>query len=588
MTDPGWVGKVLGGRYHLDSLLGQGGMSSVYKATDPNLKRNVAVKLIHTHLTNDPEFVRRFEVEASAVAQLHHPNIIQVYDFNRDGDTYYMVLEFVPGESLDRRLRRLAAEGRRMRVEQAARVTAEVADAMDYAHTQGLIHRDIKPANIMIDERGHAVLMDFGLAKIVGATQHTATGAVMGTASYIAPELVRGQSPSPSSDIYALGASLFEMLAGRPPFTGDSAMSVMMKHLSEPTPDLRQIAPQTPPAIAQVAETALAKEPGQRFASARDMLAALEAAMPGVTLLASKDVASRLNPPAPPIAAVTPPTLLVDEEPAGPAAPAVQPAPSNPPVAASSTGARVAGEQVQRRGGRSLWLAAGAAALLLCLVVTGTGLVGGVLVLPFMVTTPTPAPPGTPEVLYQDDFSSSSSSWPTGSGANASGAVGSLSFDQGAYVIKVVNSRAFIWAAANLSDFSNIHAEVTAANTGQATDAGFGLMCDYTDGSHYYYFGITANGEYAIMKMQPSHVTVLTDDRGQWVQSDRITPGQPSYRVGVDCGANGTLTLYADGLEVATAKDTTYTSGTVGLFVQTGTGAPAELRYQNLVVTALR
>src|SRR5579859_5953717 len=117
MAEPGWIGRELGHRYRLDSLLGQGGMSSVYKATDPNLRRAVAVKLIHSHLTSDPEFVRRFEVEASAVAQLHHPNIIQVYDFNRDGSTYYMVLEFVHGESLDRRLRRLAKEGQRMLAE---------------------------------------------------------------------------------------------------------------------------------------------------------------------------------------------------------------------------------------------------------------------------------------------------------------------------------------------------------------------------------------------------------------------------------------------------------------------------------------
>src|SRR5690349_1787707 len=150
MTEPGWVGRVLGGRYRIDALLGQGGMSAVYKATDPNLHRAVAVKLIHSHLTGDPEFVRRFEVEASAVAQLHHPNIIQVYDFNRDGDTYYMVLEFVAGETLQQRLRRLANEPRRMPPAQAAAIAADVAEAMGYAHAAGLIHRDIKPANIML------------------------------------------------------------------------------------------------------------------------------------------------------------------------------------------------------------------------------------------------------------------------------------------------------------------------------------------------------------------------------------------------------------------------------------------------------
>ena len=131
MTEPGWIGKQLGGRYRLEALLGQGGMSAVYTATDANLHRAVAVKLIHSHLTGDPEFVRRFEVEASAVAQLHHPNIIQVYDFNRDGDTYYMVLELIGGESLDRRLRRLVGDGQRLPTEQAAAVAADVADAMD-------------------------------------------------------------------------------------------------------------------------------------------------------------------------------------------------------------------------------------------------------------------------------------------------------------------------------------------------------------------------------------------------------------------------------------------------------------------------
>src|SRR5689334_5223528 len=139
MTEPGWIGKQLRGRYRLDALLGQGGMSAVYTATDSNLRRTVAVKLVHSHLTGDPEFVRRFEVEASAVAQLHHPNIIQVYDFDRDDDTYYMVLEFIAGESLDRRLRRLVAEGQRLAPEQAAAIAADVADAIDYAHEQGLI-----------------------------------------------------------------------------------------------------------------------------------------------------------------------------------------------------------------------------------------------------------------------------------------------------------------------------------------------------------------------------------------------------------------------------------------------------------------
>ncbi len=275
MNQPSWIGHVLGGRYRLEALLGQGGMSSVYRGSDSNLRRAVAVKLIHTHLTNDPEFIRRFETEAAAVAKLRHPNIIQVFDFDRDNGTYYMVLELVSGESGDRRVRRLAAAGERMPAPEVAAITATIAEAIEYAHQQGLIHRDIKPANIMLTENGQAVLMDFGVAKILGGTQHTATGMVIGTAYYISPEMVRGRPPSAQSDVYALGATLFEMLAGQPAFTGDSAMSVMMKHVNEPVPDVRRFAPETPAYLAAVVEKAMAKDPTKRFQTASAMAVAL-------------------------------------------------------------------------------------------------------------------------------------------------------------------------------------------------------------------------------------------------------------------------------------------------------------------------
>ena len=174
MSRPNWIGQTLGGRYKIDALLGQGGMSAVYRGEDPNLRRTVAIKLIHSHLTGDPEFVRRFEAEAAAVAQLRHPNIIQVYDFNHDEDTYYMVLEFLPGDTLQNRLR---SAGHGLPLEEALEIAAGVADAVDYAHKRGLIHRDIKPANVMLNPQGQPVLMDFGIAKIMGGAQHTATGA---------------------------------------------------------------------------------------------------------------------------------------------------------------------------------------------------------------------------------------------------------------------------------------------------------------------------------------------------------------------------------------------------------------------------
>ena len=275
MAPTGWIGQTIGGRYRIEALLGQGGMSSVYQGSDPNLRRTVAVKLIHPHLSNDPEFVRRFEEEAAAVAQLRHPNIVQVFDFDHEDEVYYMVLEYVPGETLETRLKRLNAGARRLPPAEVVKIAVEVAEAVEYAHRRGMIHRDIKPANVMLNVQGQAILMDFGVARMLGGKQHTATGAVIGTALYMSPEQVRGERPDHRADIYSLGVMLFEMASGRPPFEADSAMTVMMMHLNDPVPDLHQLNAEVPPELRAVIERALAKSPGERYQSAAEMANAL-------------------------------------------------------------------------------------------------------------------------------------------------------------------------------------------------------------------------------------------------------------------------------------------------------------------------
>lgn len=275
MSQPSWVGQTLSDRYQIEEQLGQGGMSSVYRAFDPNLKRAVAIKMIHPHLTSDPEFIRRFEVEASAVAQLRHPNIIQVYDFNHDEHVYYMVLEYVPGETLYDRLYRLNQDGRRLSQEEITTIGASVADAIAYAHKRGMIHRDVKPANVMLNVQGEAILTDFGITKIVGETQHTATGAVVGTALYMAPEQIRGESIDHRVDIYSLGVMLFEMAAGRRPFEADSAMTILMMHINDPVPDLRQLNPATSEGMIRVITTALEKDPENRYQTGDELASTL-------------------------------------------------------------------------------------------------------------------------------------------------------------------------------------------------------------------------------------------------------------------------------------------------------------------------
>lgn len=277
MSQSSWIGNKIGGRYRIEEMIGQGGMSAVYKATDPNLRRVVAVKMIHSHLSDDPGFVRRFEEEATAVAQLRHPNIIQVFDFNKDAETYYMVMEFVPGETLQSQLRRINANKRRMATKDICEYAAQVCDAVAYAHQRGMIHRDIKPANVMLSVTGQAILMDFGIAKIVGGQQHTATGAVIGTALYMSPEQIKGEHPDHRTDIYSLGVMLFEMVSGHPPFEADSAMTLMMMHINDPIPDLGQIKPEIPIELVAVVHKALQKNPAHRYQTASEMAAALRA-----------------------------------------------------------------------------------------------------------------------------------------------------------------------------------------------------------------------------------------------------------------------------------------------------------------------
>ncbi|MCA9943254.1 MAG: SUMF1/EgtB/PvdO family nonheme iron enzyme [Anaerolineales bacterium] len=278
MTDskPTWTGRTIGGRYVIQSLLGRGGMSSVYKATDPNLQRTVAIKIIHPHLSEHPEFVKRFEQEAAAVARLRHPNIMLVHDFNHDDGVYYIVFEFIAGNPLDKRLKDLKDAGLRLPLEEAIQIMVPLCEAVAYAHERNMVHRDLKPSNVIINLLGQPILLDFGIAKLVGGGQvHTATGATIGTAAYMAPEQVVGDEVDHRADIYSLGVMLYEMACGRPPYEGQSALTVMMKHVNEPLPDIRLFNSNLPDVFSAILEKALAKSPKDRFGSAIEMAMAL-------------------------------------------------------------------------------------------------------------------------------------------------------------------------------------------------------------------------------------------------------------------------------------------------------------------------
>ena len=330
------VGQVLGGRYRVDEMAGQGGMSAVYKAYDPNLKRVVAIKTIHSNLADDPRFLARFEEEATAVAKLRHPNIVQVFDYSHDEDLYYMVQEFVPGETLQERLRRLNKAGKRMPLSEAIEITLNTADAAGYAHRRGMIHRDIKPANIMLDVHGQAILMDFGIVKLLGAGHQTATGAVVGTALYMPPEVIQGEVPDARSDLYSLGVTLYEMVSGRPPFEADSTMALMMMHVQHPVPDLRALRPGVPDALIAVIEKALAKNRADRYGSMAELATALREAMAQVEAAAAPG-ATAFEERAPAARVATPPPAGAGGGSGLSSGPKVQPGPDSSPFRAAET-----------------------------------------------------------------------------------------------------------------------------------------------------------------------------------------------------------------------------------------------------------
>ncbi|HSB03416.1 MAG TPA: protein kinase, partial [Anaerolineales bacterium] len=383
-----WIGKKLSNRYLIDEILGQGGMSAVYRASDPNLKRVVAIKIIHSHLSTDPDFVQRFEEEAAAVAQLRHHGIVQVYDFNQDDGVYYMVLEFVPGETFQDHLKRLNADGRRLSIGKAVEYMADLCDAVDYAHRRGMIHRDIKPANIMLNLMGQAILMDFGIAKMVGSQRHTATGAVVGTAMYMSPEQIKGEHPDRRTDIYSLGVTLFEMVSGRPPFQADSAMTLMMMHINDPVPDPKKLNPEVPDDLVAVINKALAKNPNDRYQTAAEMASALRNVLARIKSGVSAEIS---GPGATMLEDVTHPSMklqAITREPPVPVEGTVVESAPHPSMAASVQSSAVRpipapqppGTSAQpKRSMLSVPVLAGIAALLVCVIFGGLLLVNRLL-----------------------------------------------------------------------------------------------------------------------------------------------------------------------------------------------------------------
>jgi serine/threonine-protein kinase len=266
------IGTLIAGRFRLDEKVGAGGMSSVYRAFDPTLERWVAIKLMHRDISTDPDQLERFRREARAVASLNHPHVVTVIDAGEDEGAPYIVFEYVEGETLKDRIRRLGM----LPVPEAVAYAIEIGRALSAAHAARLVHRDVKPQNVLVDMEGRGKVTDFGIARSLEAQGLTAAGRVLGTTDYVSPEQALGHEVTEQSDIYSLGIVLYEMLTGEVPFQADTQVAVAMKHVREPLPDVQRRRPEVSAALAAVVDRATAKETARRYASVPEMLHDLE------------------------------------------------------------------------------------------------------------------------------------------------------------------------------------------------------------------------------------------------------------------------------------------------------------------------
>lgn len=587
-------GQMLG-PYQIISQVGEGGMATVYKAYQPSMDRNVAIKVLPGQLAESREFAQRFQQEARIIAKLEHPHILPVFDYGEDDGITYLVMRYLDAGTLRDKME----AGRPLPLDEIDRLFTQLADALSYAHSHGIIHRDLKPTNALIDSQGNLFLTDFGIAKMLesASPRLTQTDAIMGTPAYISPEQAQAVKVNQRSDIYSLGVILYEMVTGRVPFVAETPLAVILKHVSDPLPPPSTVKSDIPNAIEQVILKALAKRPDDRFATVSEFLSAWKRAV--------GDSKSTQRVPET-IADHTPPKLMSADQTKMTAIEQTHLTPADQTQLAPADQTRLApvpapGTESKSRG----WLgwAAGCLVGLCALLAIGVGAayifnIGG-----FADTTPsqTPLPtstevppptnipqstatvPVTAETLLDDDFSDDSI-WGLFNDSTAS-----IKYDGEALRMKAFKKNWIIWSTPNGEFYENVHTEVTAYNNDGESTTAFGIICYQQESTSSYYYGvITQVGEYAIAKAEEGETDIFFTNNDKWGSSTLIPKNANSYRIGMDCG-NGTLSLYVNGKLVDSVHDNAYASGSSGLIIWSGENVnSADVTFDDFLLKSLK
>jgi serine/threonine-protein kinase len=531
-------------RYEITGELGRGGMATVYRARDPRFKRDVAVKVLPQEFLHQPTFRERFHREAETIAALEHPAIVPVYDFGElDGQPYF-VMRYMPGGSLWDRLK----DGG-LSIAESARILTRLAPALDQAHRMGIIHRDLKPQNILFGNYDNAFISDFGSARIAQASTALTGDAIVGTPAYMSPEQARGDEDLDGrSDIYALGAILFEMLTGQQPYNADTPMGVAVKHITEPVPRILEVRSDLPPGCETIISRAMAKDREDRYASAPQMADAfMDVAREGTSQ------PEQLN-PAP-----------IPQE--------VKAIPVEPP------------RKEWFGFPRWFWVLGVLIAIAgFCGVFT---ISGGTLAILSGLSNPTPASSpiaisvtpetfsGGDDILFQDDFSDLESGW-----VRLEDDLAFRDYDGGGYRIQVNEVQAYNWATANLF-LTDVIIEVATRKISGPEDNDFGVICRYQDVDNFYFFVISSDGFFSINKYSDGEYQII--DRDSYEFNEVILTGEVTNQLRVECNGSR-LQLSVNGQTLAEVEDSDFGTGDVGLIAGTFDEPGTDILFDDFIV----
>lgn len=562
-------------RYEIKSELGRGGMAVVYLANDPNFRRNVAIKLVSGNFQDDSTYRERFEREARLIARIEHPAIVPVYDYGEEGKRLYLVMRYMPGGSLADKIKAGI-----LTLGYATQVISQIAPALDAVHSQGIVHRDLKPGNILFDGFGNPAISDFGIAHFTTATSDLTGSAVIGTPSYMSPEQVRADADLDGrSDVYALGAILFEMLTGQGPFHANTPMSVALKHLTDPLPAIRSLRPDLPMELEPILNKALAKDREARYTTASELASALrslpetsksEGIHANVRVAAGRgdDAATEVDAGEPIPSLET----RVEDYPAD-SSKDIQPKSASTPSLPSAT---------QRNSPRIFQIAAVAGIVVVLFFLCGSlGVFGTWAGLSNLFsseseTTPT-ANAAVPQeqTLFSDDFSDATSGWPSGTTESSE-----YGYQSNGYRILAIGQGSAPWVSRN-GMYDNLSLYVDAAPISSNSSGYYGLICRIQNAQNFYYLVIANDGSYDIGKLRDGEIRSLLPAGTR--HSDSINQGNQSNRIKADCMGN-TLRLYANDVLLAEITDTDFNTGENGMTVS-ASGSSFEVIFDNFLIT---